>query len=270
MKLLKSVAVLLALATVLMLVPASVAAEDAPPLAAFIFDNKEAVAEVNLKENGYGSKNDGYKATSGDTSALLFASVNGTDLRKLEWSKDVYGTKGMQPAMTGGNNNPWGEGGYLEVRMSTLGYQSLAFYADLGATNKGPRDYKLQYSVDGKTFKDVGVTYAVEENKTMETAFDNVALPAELANKETVYIRITVASDATVGGETGLKGSTGGETAVNNILIYGTKLDGAKNGVQGGDGDGGGWLIWALIGGGAVVLIAVVSVTVAIVRKKKA
>jgi len=191
-------------------------------ITAIDFSNASAVAEENLSVSGYGDKDSGYAA--GTTGGRLFASVSGTDLRKLEWSKGEYGAEGMQPVMTGGTKNPWGNGAYIEVRLSTKGYEQITFSADLGATNKGPRDYKLQYSTDGVTFQNVtGATFTVSVNKTMYTAFDGVALPKEAADRDSLSIRVAVASNMLVNGTAGLIGSTGGETAINHVIVKGVR-----------------------------------------------
>ena len=187
-------------------------------IAQFQYDNTKAVAEVGLKDNGYGDKDTGYVATSGE--GLLFASVDGKGLRKLEWSKDDYDSNGLQAVVTGGNYHPWDEGAYMEVQVSTVGLKSVGFEAILGGTNKGPRDFALQYSLDGETYTDTGDVYYITDNKRLEQAFD-VTLPAETAGQETLYIRMKVASSATIGGEVSLYGHTGGEVAVHRITITG-------------------------------------------------
>lgn len=199
------------------------AAADSAVITAIRFTNTAAVAEENLSVSGYGDKDSGYAPST--IGGRLYASVSGTDLRKLEWSKGEYAGVGMQPVMTGGTKNPWGAGAYLELRTSSVGYEALTFSAQLGATNKGPRDYKLQYSTNGVSFKDVpGALFTVPANKTMFDAFDGVALPADAADRETLYIRITVTSNMMVNGTAGLIGSTGGETAINNIALCGVPL----------------------------------------------
>ena len=193
-------------------------AENGEIIAEFAYDNTNVVAEVGLKDNGYGDKDTGYLATAGE--GLLFASVNGTSPRKLEWSKDDYSGLGMQAVVTGGNLNPWAEGAYIEVKVSTVGYDNVGFIATIGGTNKGPKNFALQYSLDGVTYTDTGDTYAITDNKVLETAF-NAKLPAEAADKETVYIRMAVTSDQTIGGEVSLYGYTGGETAVGRLAVTG-------------------------------------------------
>lgn len=205
---------------VLMLVVAATGCQAGEPLdVRFSFDAANAVAEGGLKDNGYGDKDTGYLATKGE--ALLFASVDGIEMRKLEWTKDLYETSGepaMQPAMTGGAKHPWGEGAYLEVQVSTEGRKNIVFSCELGATKKGPRNYTLQYSTDGETYADVA-TYSLTTNKYMEQAFDRVALPKEADNCKMLYIRIAVTGEELVGGGEGLVGTTSGETAINNIVI---------------------------------------------------
>ena len=184
----------------------------------FVYDNTNAVAEVGLKDDGFGDKDTGYFAATGE--GLLFASVNGTDPRKLEWSKDDYSGSGLQAVVTGGNLNPWAEGAYVEVKVSTVGYKTVGFEALIGGTNKGPKDFSLQYSTDGVNYTDTGDAYAITDNKVLETAF-NVTLPDEAAGQETLYIRMAVASDKTIGGEVSLYGYTGGETAIGRLTVKG-------------------------------------------------
>lgn len=241
-------------------------------IAAFSYDNTGAIAEGGLKDNGFGDKDTGYLATEGE--GLLFASVNGIDARKLEWSKDDYDGLGMQAVVTGGNKNPWGEGAYLEVRVSTAEMENITFTAKLGGTKKGPRDYKLQYSVDGVQYTDVGATYTIMDNKTLEPAFTDVALPAEAAGRETLYIRMTVISDTTIGGASGLIGSTGGETAISGVVVSGTPSPGYivdtsdKADSTGVDGR---VLLWGGVALAVLIVAALVVVIVVVaVRKKKA
>lgn len=231
-------------------------------LAAFMFDNTGAVAEDNIELSGYGDKDKGYNSTIGD--AELYASVDGTTYRKLEWTKDDYSGFGMQPAMTGGNNHPWGEGAYLEVQVSTLGVKNITFSAKLGATNKGPRDYQLQYSTDGVTFENIGEVYSLSNNKTMEQAFDNVALPENANDQDIVYIRMAVIGETLVNGTTGLVGTTSGETAINEIVVNAQAIGSQSASRISVAGFG-----LMLILGGVVLAAVIVIIVVFVVRKKK-
>ncbi len=259
----KKVAGILLAVCIWMLCILPVAAES-DVLAAFSFDNTGAVAEDNIELLGYGDKDKGYNSTTGD--AELYASVDGATYRKLEWTKDDYSGLGMQPAMTGGNNHPWGSGAYLEVQVSTLGFKNIAFSAKLGATNKGPRDYQLQYSTDGENFTNVGEVYSLSDNKTLEQAFDNVALPEDAADKDVLYIRIAVVGETLVNGTTGLVGTTSGETAINDIVVNAVATD-----PQSASQISVGGLALVLIGGGVALIAAVIVIVVVLVvrgRKK--
>lgn len=224
MKMMRLIGMLLC---VLLLCPQTVAAAPAEDvshavglIADFSYDNTDAVPEENIELKGYGDKDKGYNATQGDGD--LYASVDGKEYRKLEWTKDGYSGVGIQPAMTGGARHPWGEGAFLEVRLSTVGWYDLTFSAQLGATNKGPRDYQLKYSLDGKSYTNLGEVYSLSDNKVMERAFQAVPLPKEAENVEMLYIRIAVVGDETVGGMQGFIGTTSGEVAVNEVEVSGS------------------------------------------------
>ncbi len=241
----------------------TVSATQAPVIAAFEFSNEGAVMETNIELNGYGDKDKGYNSTTGD--AELYASVNGTNYRKLEWTKDNYSDRGLQPAMTGGNNNPWGETAWFEVQVSTAGYDNIVFSAELGGTKKGPRDYQLQYSLDGKTFANVGEVVSLSDNKIMEPLFAGTALPADAANASMLYIRVAVASDQTIGGEVTLVGSTGGDAVINNVVVSGTAVVGAAD-----EGDASGHDMLLFIAIGVAVAAIIIAVIAIVLLKKKA
>lgn len=173
-----------------------------------------------------------YTATSGEKQSVsnLYASVNTTDLAKIKWSgsADLYnndGTKDQAPVMgtSKKNNLGWGQTPYFETVVPTAGYENIKFSAKLGGTNSAPSDWKLQYSLDGVNYTDIQNTdYTITANKKMETAFDNVALPAECDNQKAVYIRMAALTDWTIGGAelTPLSG----DAAVNNIKVTGASL----------------------------------------------
>lgn len=242
----------------------AVSAQKDPVIARFEFANTDAVAETNIELNGYGDKDKGYNATYGD--AELYASVNGTDCRKLEWTKDNYSERGMQPAMTGGSKHPWAEGAFFEVQVPTVGFENVTFSAEIGATKKGPRDYQLQYSLDGKTYQNVGEVKSLTDNKQMEKLFDAVTLPEEASDAAMVYIRMAVVSDQTVGGEVTLYGSTGGDAAINNIVVGGTATEAPVNEETQQSGN---VRMWIAVGAGVLLAAAVVVIVLLVIKKKK-
>lgn len=176
-----------------------------------------------------------YKATSGENadSSELRASVNANDYSKIKWSgtADLYENDdtslGTDQAPVMGTSKTsglaWGEYPYFEATVSTLGYEDIHFSSKLGGTKKAPRDWKLQYSLDGVTYTDIeDATHSIIANKAMEQAFDNVQLPAECENQSKVYIRMVVYFDAAINGVNAIINQTSGDAAVNNIHITGS------------------------------------------------
>lgn len=216
----------------------------------------ETGSGVDLEET-YGSKNEGYSFTGGvlASGAKLFASVSGEGMetikeddpatpdedesyspfRKLEWSKAEYTIGETQenvvPVMTAGKKNPWGKTPYFLIQLSTEGYENIHFSVEMTATKKGPKNLKLQYSADGKTFTDVeSGDYSIATNKQMVTAFDLDLKGSQYVNQKLFYVRVVAADTAIVSGEgafydesTG-EGTTGGELAINNIKVTGRKI----------------------------------------------
>lgn len=178
-----------------------------------------------------------YYATSGENmdSSVLRASVNAADYAKIKWSgsADVFVneentvTEDQSPVMGTSKTDglAWGEYPYFETTVSTSGYENIKFSARLGGTKKAPRDWKLQYSLNGSTYTDIpGATYSIMANKSMELAFDNVTLPQECDNQRTVYIRMVVTGNTAINGTDVIVNQTSGDAAVNNIHITGVSL----------------------------------------------
>ncbi len=188
-----------------------------------------------------GGKNKGYDATAGvqkDT-AKLYASVDGADRSKLEWSgSDTFtrtdGTSGQQPIMSASSSTPWQEFPYFEIAFSASGYSDISFSCDIGATSKGAADYIFKYSVDGgETFStiydaenddDLYFFLETTDKKIMKDAFD-LTLPAACDDAESVIVRIEVADEYTVDGSSYLftRTNTSGKIAINEIYIDGLR-----------------------------------------------
>lgn len=177
-----------------------------------------------------------YSATSGkkQDTAILKASVDAQSNSKLKWSgADAYTNSecsvspDQSPVMSTSKTDGigWGSYPYFVTSLSTAGYGNITFSARLGGTKKGPRDWKLQYSLDGNTYTDIqDATYSIKNNKAMELAFDNVALPEACDNQLMVYIRMVVSNDIAINGSNTIVNQTSGDAAVNNIHITGSLL----------------------------------------------
>ncbi|MGZ4032119.1 MAG: Ig-like domain-containing protein, partial [Tumebacillaceae bacterium] len=112
---------------------------------------------------------------------------------------------------------------------STAGYQNVTVTSYQAGSSTGPRDWSLQYSLDNTTWTtvnvnsnamyQVGLANSTSVNWTPGTV--NVKLPADAADKPTVYVRWLNTTTNPVG--TGTVGSTGTDR-ISDISITGTPL----------------------------------------------
>lgn len=208
-------------------------------------DDAEADS-YDLSATKYGDKENGYAFTTG--SAKLFASVTGDKNKSMEWAVDeveneegllveqicpVYkmdDTKEYAPIMAATKKNPWTEGTvpYFEVQFSTKGYKDIEFSAYVGATKKGPRDYKLAYAVgeseEYTALTGEGAKISLTNNKVLTQISDT--LPEAANDQELVKVRIQLASMETVASTADAPvylydKADGGEAAINHISIAG-------------------------------------------------
>ena len=199
-------------------------------LAAFEYTAPSGTKSGDALAGGDGSG--GYYATSGaaTASAMLYASVNGTNFKALEWSKtytyDDAARTALAPVMAADADNMWCASPYFEVKCSTKGYDGIKFSAKVSGSNKGPANYKLQYSTDRISYVDIAAAPTITDNKNMQSnLFDNISVSAA-DDKETVYFRITTSDTKTIEGKSLEDKLTGGEAAINDIIISGTSKSG--------------------------------------------
>lgn len=182
------------------------------------------------KELTNGNASDGYTATGGTAQlgTKLFASLDGTNKTKLLGSSAnnntyVYdgSTDSVVPIIEAGTVT-WGTAPYFLIKTSTKGYKNISFSACVGGTNAGPRDYKLQYSVDGTRYSDIAsASVTVNKNLDVNRLFANVSVPVEASDEDTVWFKIVAATTVTLGGTASFNGESSGEAAINDIIIRG-------------------------------------------------
>lgn len=176
-----------------------------------------------------------YTATSGENQAdaNLYASVDAINHSKIKWSgSDLYKNDStsvasdQSPVMGTSKTDliAWGMYPYFETVVSTRGFEGIKFSAKLGGTKKAPRSWQLEYSLDGTNYTPVGDAHTITANKTMELAFDNIALPSECNDKSTVYIRMVVCENKAINGTDTVVNQLSGDAAVNNIKVTGSSL----------------------------------------------
>lgn len=201
-------------------------------LATFSFSKSDgADADKSLNDTYKTNADTGYSTTSGIyASSKLFASVadpSKSDYRKLEWSGTnspyTYNNSSVtMPVMSASNKNPWGSTPFFLIKTSTKGYENITLSLLMGGSKKGPKNYKLQYSTDGKTYTDIsGAAITISENKKM---FPYNFTLSTLKDKSTLYIRIIASSTSTIEGGSFVQADKNGETAINNIVLKGSAI----------------------------------------------
>ncbi|TVY10436.1 DUF4350 domain-containing protein [Paenibacillus cremeus] len=120
-------------------------------------------------------------------------------------------------------------GGYWQAKLSTEGYTGLTLSSKQYGTNGGPRDFKLQYSIDGTNFVDFSTEYQL----TTSIVQKDIALPAQAENQPTLYIRWLNTSNASISSTNAGTNGTGtitqssGNSRIADILVSGTPTSGS-------------------------------------------
>ena len=92
--------------------------------------------------------------------------------------------------------------------LTTTRYNSLKFSCALSSTNgpgsfTGPRDWKLQYSLNGSTWVDVpGGSMTAGNGNNVYNYYNNITLPAACNDVASLYLRLVMTSNTSVTGGT--------------------------------------------------------------------
>ncbi|WP_066371649.1 DUF4350 domain-containing protein [Bacillus sp. FJAT-27264] len=155
-----------------------------------------------------------FSATNLDTATSGIASnINTAKLKLSSDRKATYSATGNTIYKDG-----WASGEYWEAQLSTSGYYDLTLSSKQYGTSTGPRDFKIQYSLNGTDFFDVSETYTL--NSTIaQKDFD---LPKAVENQPTVYIRWLNNSSAAVN-NTGTTAPVNGNSRISDIVVKGSQ-----------------------------------------------
>ena len=223
MKKIISLALVFAILLTCVALPTTVFA--ATNLAAFSYSG--GVASTVLSSD-YGNKN-GYAFTSNiGLNAIVYGSANTTSKREFSWTDVAYENgnginSATVPCIEAGSSNLWQRGCYFQIELPTTGYKDIIFSAKLGGSGKAPRDFVLQYSLNGSTYANVGSTVTAAK-ESMKQAFNRVQLPSAANDQSKLYIRIFNNSLYMINGTTGFVGTSKGRLAINDIVIEGTNM----------------------------------------------
>lgn len=181
--------------------------------------------QTGQKLENYGDKN-GYSSTSG--SGELFCYMGTEAVRALEWSDPEYvdGNFNIAPIVRASAKNQWGDTPAFIIQCSTKGMYNIKFSAQLGGSSNAPAKFKAQYSIDGNKYIDIDgtdISISFEQRKTLASYYSSVNIPEQAWDKGNVYIRIIVSSTKTIAGGNYKNTPSGGELAINHIVVSGDK-----------------------------------------------
>lgn len=110
------------------------------------------------------------------------------------------------------SSDKWAIGDYYQIQFSTTGISEITLTWDATGSNTGPRDFKVQYSVDGSNFTDASgtnSTYQLTNDswssgsyKPASTRVLSLTTVASLNNTANVFIRFVCTSTTSIGGGT--------------------------------------------------------------------
>ncbi|MCY7847372.1 hypothetical protein MOA99_01700 [Bacillus haynesii] len=119
------------------------------------------------------------------------------------------------------NSNGWNtsEESYWLIQFTTTGYESLTLSSRQYGSNTGPRDFKVQFSLNGTTWTDVANTAITVGYNWGSGYLHETVLPEETNHQKLVYIRWLKTSDTSIGGDSSL--GTTGSNRIDDIVVYG-------------------------------------------------
>ena len=131
------------------------------------------------------------------------------------------------------SSSNWATGDYYQFSVDTQNYSGISLTWDQTSSNTGPKDFQLQYSINGTTFTSFA-SYSVLANATPNTPWtstggqnaaytltEDLSSVTALNDQSTVFLRL-VQSDA-VSANGGAIG-TSGTDRVDNVIIAGTAV----------------------------------------------
>ncbi len=183
---------------------------------------QQATAQTTLVEWTFSSQNSSPStAIPANTGSTL---TRGGGVGTINYTS-VGGPNGSYAYATG-----WANGAntkYWKVDLVSTGYTNLTVSSEQWSEYsffqyQGPRDFKIQYSLNNSTWTDApGATVSMtQNNQNMKRGvITNVALPTACDNQATLYLRWIMTSNT---GADGSNPVSGGQNWIDNISIKGT------------------------------------------------
>ena len=111
---------------------------------------------------------------------------------------------------------------YWQIKVITLGYNTLLLSSKQKSSGTGPKDFKVQYMIGyAGTWTDVPNSTVLDSNNWNYGVLTNVPLPTACDNKDTVYVRWVMTSDISANFSTILSAGT---SRIDDIVITGVSV----------------------------------------------
>jgi hypothetical protein len=169
------------------------------PVVGWTFEDQDAIADTGL--------------TANNTSAIT---TNASGLNYTNMTNNPI-SDGYVVTTSGG----WNSGNntkYWKVNLVTTGITNLKLSSVQRSSNTGPRDFKVQYSLDDSAWTDVSGSTVTVGNDWSTGALSNIALPTNCENKSVVYLRWIMTSNTSANNGTV---AAAGTSAIDNITVIG-------------------------------------------------
>lgn len=124
---------------------------------------------------------------------------------------------GFVATTSGGWNSGSGSKNW-KVSFTTLNINNIKISSLQRSSNTGPKDFKVQYSLDNTVWTDATNAIITVANDYTSGVLTDIALPVVCENKSLVYLRWVMTSNMSVNNSTV---AFGGTSAIDNILIKG-------------------------------------------------
>lgn len=163
------------------------------------------------------SSGSGIADMGSQTSGSLFSSTHAS--ASTVWTNPTG--NGSAKSIT---SDHWAIGDYWQFKVKTSNYKDLQLSFDTTGSNTGPNQFKLQYSIDGTNFSDIGSPFAITNDswssgsyKSISNKSFDLSAISDLIDKPSIYIRVVNNSTTAISGTFG----TGGTNRIDNFLISG-------------------------------------------------
>ncbi|SDZ61763.1 Endonuclease YncB, thermonuclease family [Evansella caseinilytica] len=126
-------------------------------------------------------------------------------------------------ASNGWNNS---EESFWMISLNTAGYESVTLSSRQYGSNTGPRDFKVEYSLDGSIWEEVAHSTITVASNWSSGYLNGAVLPAKANNQEQVFIRWINTSNASVSG--GTIGAAG-TSRIDDVTVTGLPIGSGEN-----------------------------------------